>query len=52
MPQMCSGTSTPTYSDQRSPESEGVATQLARQLADPKPADARTDSASLAGTRV
>jgi hypothetical protein len=24
------------------PESEGVATQLARQLADPKPADART----------
>jgi hypothetical protein len=30
------------YSDQRGPESEGVATQLARQLADPKPADART----------
>src|SRR6516162_9912235 len=29
------------YSDQRGPESEGVATQLARQLADPKPADAR-----------
>jgi hypothetical protein len=30
------------YSDQRGPEPEGVATQLARQLADPKPADART----------
>lgn len=30
------------YSDQRDPESEGVATQLARQLADPRPADART----------
>jgi hypothetical protein len=30
------------YSDQRGPESEGVATQLARQLADPKPRDART----------
>jgi hypothetical protein len=30
------------YSDQRGPASEGVATQLARQLADPKPADART----------
>src|SRR6516165_2519390 len=30
------------YSDQRGPESEGVATQLARQLADPTPADART----------
>jgi len=30
------------YSDQRGPEAEGVATQLARQLADPKPADART----------
>jgi hypothetical protein len=30
------------YSDQRGPESEGVATQLARQLADPQPADART----------
>jgi hypothetical protein len=30
------------YSDQRGPESEGVATQLARQLAYPKPADART----------
>ena len=30
------------YSDQRVPESAGVATQLARQLADPKPADART----------
>ena len=30
------------YSDQRGPKSEGVATQLARQLADPKPADART----------
>jgi hypothetical protein len=30
------------YSDQRGPESEGVATQLARQLADPRPADART----------
>ncbi len=29
------------YSDQRGPELEGVATQLARQLADPKPADAR-----------
>lgn len=30
------------YSDQRGPEAEGVATQLARQLAAPKPADART----------
>jgi hypothetical protein len=30
------------YSDQRGPEPEGVATQLARQLADPRPADART----------
>jgi hypothetical protein len=30
------------YSDQRGPESEGVATQLARQLADPRPADPRT----------
>jgi hypothetical protein len=30
------------YSDQRGSESEGVATQLARQLADPRPADART----------
>ena len=30
------------YSDQRGSESEGVATQLARQLADPRPADVRT----------
>jgi len=30
------------YSDQRGAESAGVATQLARQLADPRPADART----------
>jgi hypothetical protein len=30
------------YSDQRGHEPEGVATQLARQLADPRPADART----------
>jgi hypothetical protein len=30
------------YSDQRSAEAAGVATQLARQLADPRPADART----------
>ncbi len=30
------------YSDQRGSEAEGVATQLARQLADPRPADART----------
>jgi hypothetical protein len=30
------------YSDQRGSGSEGVATQLARQLADPRPADART----------
>lgn len=30
------------YADQRGPGSEGVATQLARQLADPHPADART----------
>ena len=30
------------YSDQRGPEAEGIATQLARQLAAPKPADART----------
>ena len=29
------------YADQRGPGPEGVATQLARQLADPKPADAR-----------
>jgi hypothetical protein len=30
------------YADQRGAESEGVATQLARQLADPRPADVRT----------
>lgn len=30
------------YSDQRGSEPEGVATQLARQLADPRPADVRT----------
>jgi hypothetical protein len=30
------------YADQRGPELEGVATQLARQLADPRPRDART----------
>ncbi len=30
------------YGDQRGSEAEGVATQLARQLANPKPADART----------
>jgi len=30
------------YSDQRGPESQDVATQLARQLADPRPADSRT----------
>ncbi|WP_300612396.1 hypothetical protein [Trebonia sp.] len=30
------------YTDQRGPEAEGVATQLARQLADPRPADERT----------
>ncbi len=30
------------YSDQRGPEAAGVATQLARQLADPRPADSRT----------
>ncbi len=30
------------YGDQRGPDSEGVATQLARQLADPRPRDART----------
>jgi hypothetical protein len=30
------------YSDQRGSGPEGVATQLARQLADPQPADART----------
>jgi hypothetical protein len=30
------------YSDQRGSAPEGVATQLARQLADPRPADART----------
>lgn len=30
------------YSDQRGPEAEGIATQLARQLADPRPADQRT----------
>jgi hypothetical protein len=32
------------YADQRRPEAEGVATQLARQLADPRPADRRTIS--------
>lgn len=32
------------FGDQRGPEVAGVATQLARQLADPKPADARTTS--------
>ncbi len=30
------------YADQRGPGLEGVATQLARQLADPRPADSRT----------
>jgi hypothetical protein len=30
------------YADQRGGEAAGVATQLARQLADPRPADART----------
>jgi hypothetical protein len=30
------------YTDQRGPDVEGVATQLARQLADPRPADQRT----------
>jgi hypothetical protein len=30
------------YADQRGGDSEGVATQLARQLADPRPADTRT----------
>jgi len=30
------------YTDQRGPDAEGVATQLARQLADPRPADQRT----------
>jgi hypothetical protein len=30
------------YADQRGPDAEGVATQLARQLADPRPADQRT----------
>lgn len=30
------------YADQRDPGAEGVATQLARQLADPRPADTRT----------
>jgi hypothetical protein len=30
------------YADQRGPDSQGVATQLARQLADPRPADSRT----------
>lgn len=30
------------YSDQRDPVAEGVATQLARQLADPRPRDHRT----------
>jgi hypothetical protein len=32
------------YTDQREPCAEGVATQLARQLADPRPADRRTIS--------
>jgi hypothetical protein len=30
------------YTDQRGPDAEGVATQLAPQLADPRPADQRT----------
>jgi hypothetical protein len=30
------------YTDQRGPDAEGVATQLARQLSDPRPADQRT----------
>ena len=30
------------YSDQRGPGAQGVATQLARQLANPRPADTRT----------
>lgn len=30
------------YTDQRGPDAQGVATQLARQLADPRPADQRT----------
>lgn len=30
------------YADQRGPDAQGVATQLARQLADPRPADQRT----------
>lgn len=30
------------YTDQRGPDAEGVATQLARQLADPRPRDRRT----------
>ena len=30
------------YADQRPPEAEGVTTQLVRQLADPRPADAKT----------
>jgi hypothetical protein len=30
------------YADQRGPDAEGVATQLARQLAEPRPADRRT----------
>jgi hypothetical protein len=30
------------YTDQRGPDAEGIATQLARQLADPRPADQRT----------
>jgi hypothetical protein len=32
------------FGDQRGPEAAGVATQLARQLADPQPADTRTTS--------
>jgi len=30
------------YADQRGPDAAGVATQLARQLADPRPKDQRT----------
>jgi len=30
------------YADQRGPDADGVATQLARQLAEPRPADSRT----------
>ena len=39
---MCCGHIDTYYADQRDSGADGVATQLARQLADPRPADTRT----------